>query len=126
MNVLNATIENTGDHLAMRIVTDEGTAFVVGPKPAILEWGVVVTGPEAWKGLFPTSTINLPPKPSDGRMDATAIEFVCQDPVVLELARRWSAGEYGDGIGPVTVPSFEEADGALWEFRGDRMRKIIG
>ena len=57
MKVLKATIENLGDHLAMRVETDEGTAWIENPKQRILSIGVVMSGPDVGSGKFPTETV---------------------------------------------------------------------
>lgn len=124
MNILSARIESLGDHLAMRLTTDTGEALIEYPKPKLLAVAVLLTGRDVRAGKIETSTYLLPPDPRDGRIDSQEIPEATQDPVALELARRWAAGMYDEqGLGEIEVPTFAEADAARWEWNGKDLRK---
>lgn len=115
MKILTAVLRIHLPTLCLDLETDEGNGYLVSEalKPAVLAICAPVLGD------LPTDEFVVPARPASGLSETTVRGT--QDPVVLELARRWMAGELPDTEGPVVIPTFADADKAQWSFDGDAL-----
>lgn len=124
MKIKTAVIRVVGDHVAMILDTEHGEVAIPGPalKAAVLAVCVPLVGAAVRSSEFPVDVFTVPGRPTDARTDLE-IEDATQDPVILELARRWLIAG-GDKIGTVPIPTDAEADAAQWELQGDRLVRV--
>jgi hypothetical protein len=112
MKINNARRIIIEGQVLIRFETDRGIVDSLCAKDFILQTAALVAGP-------------VEPEPVTLANGDFHAEGFTTEPVILEVSRRWGAGMlegYAPGE-PIPVPSFAEADSAIWRMKGARLVK---
>lgn len=123
MKITKATRKLYGGFTALELETEFGRVTLTPQKPWILTQAAIVEIEAGSK--FPLESVAWPRRIRDGDGGMQSDECT-QDTVIVEMARRWSAGDYEaiEFDGEIPIPTFEEADAARWRWDGEALLRF--